>query len=391
MHRLFKQLSALQKALNQYGGLISTAFGATGSQLTAGVIAAATAIADTINSDQNTFTQNATTAASALQATDAAFLSLFDLTGSLVPSLTVTSMNGSTTIDTDGSSIVAKSEASSVAGGGEEYVSYYLTDSNGSSGFASALLGQNGAATLTSATQINAGSASQVTQTDDTGQITKQVSVLDGVSIVTTSPALSDINLYTLGNLSLDIPAPTPSEDVSISELSGGAIGVSVGDPQEVLDYPTYNALAGDTIAVENNGGSVDISTDIGPGDTGRIASTVSAPGVVQDVEFNASGDTLDLENPASFVGMISNFLPGDTIQLDGVHASAATISSSDILDVEENNGATIPLQLDPSQDYRNDVVVVAPVWKWYICRPRTYARYLWQSIRHEFRYRCAI
>ena len=144
---------------------------------------------------------------------------------------------------------------------------------------------------------------------------------------------------------------------MTIQISADGSDQIFVGDyssaaPQQVLDY-IPGGLTGDTLNISNiSNNKVDITVYIDQTAPTVIASDQNLANVQQEVTFTGANEILTLDEPESFAGTICNFQPGDTIDLGGISAESATIELGGVLLVQNSDGSTFSLQLDPSQSY---------------------------------------
>jgi hypothetical protein len=108
---------------------------------------------------------------------------------------------------------------------------------------------------------------------------------------------------------------------------------------------------------------SVDLITfnDAANGETLQLLPDDSTTSDSQNIGLVGTDDTAEIDNPASYTGTISNFVPGDTIDLSSIGtATGATLGANNVLSLQESNGGSLTLHLDPSHSYAGDTFVPA-------------------------------
>ena len=143
---------------------------------------------------------------------------------------------------------------------------------------------------------------------------------------------------------------------------------ISNFQPGDTIDLAGVGAVIGTTFSgsdvltlQESGGGSVSLNLDptgnyssesflIAPDGSG--GAQIVAESDTQTIAFTGTGEDLLVVSPRSLSGTISNFQVGDTIDLAGVSATSAILDASNVLTVQETNGGSVALQLDPTQNF---------------------------------------
>ncbi|MBN9563957.1 MAG: Hint domain-containing protein [Alphaproteobacteria bacterium] len=350
------RIGELQSALAGSASAIALAFGNAGTSVKSAFSSALTSVSDALTSDDAHFVATSAVAGSALGTANATLLNLFDLTGATAPSMTETATKtGITTATADGS-VSIENSVNFDSGNGYAYAAF-----NVSSGATTATSsGTNiclpdGTASLSLTTQSGSSSVSQDLRTDSSGTISRQQTILDGITIVSPLSQLVGVSVAPDNSLQLNVPSSTPGHQVTVHAASDGTdqviFGTDSGNPQQVVNF-AKDGLVGSQIEIAEASGSMQIVTDIAGGAVCIVQADSSVSGVAQDFRFGAPVGVLRLDSPSSFPGTITNFLQGDTIDLVGIGlATGASLGSGNLLNVQGSTGA-VTLQLDPLQSF---------------------------------------
>src|SRR5258708_33978419 len=152
------------------------------------------------------------------------------------------------------------------------------------------------------------------------------------------------------------IPTPTSNADLGGSRTY--TVAVSTADTIKNLTISDVHATLSDTGsltvnghlandgAIIVNGGALTVTGPVtGTGSMTIDSGTVELGGAdVGTVTFAGTG-TLKLDQPQSFSGTIAGLVPTDTLDLGGVSATGASISSN-TLTVNETGGASLTLNI---------------------------------------------
>ena len=358
---LVDTMGTLQSTISKFSSagiaLFGTAWSSTADAMTAALAAVSNLITSTAASKIDDFISAADAASSAFAAADTALFALFGLSGSAPQSMTESGTNGTTSIATADGSITGTGSLNLDAENGSAYSSSSATDTSTKTTITGAdILAPSGTATLSTSAQSGSNSASQSFQTDSSGSITQQQTILDGITIVSPVTQPAEISVAPDGSLQMDVLSSTAGHQVTLQAASDGSgqliFGTDSSNPQQIVEYAS-GGLVGDRIGISEAGGSTIVTTKIGSGNTSIVLSDNSVSGVVQNFRFDAPNGTLQLAAPSAFAGTIANFLQGDTIDLVGIGlATSAVLGFGNVLDVRESDGSSISLQLDPSQSF---------------------------------------
>ncbi len=211
-----------------------------------------------------------------------------------------------------------------------------------------------------SSIQTSTSSASQSLAIAADGSIARNHTTLDGMVVQSALADPASLNVAADGAILVGIPSQQPGEEVTLVANPDGSDTVMVGGDNSSFDQSSIDFAndggAGDTLSVvDTASGTVDLALAIQNGGTAQIAADPSLGDVSQNFDFAGASGTLKLDSPASFAGTISNFQPGDKIDLASISATAATLEANNVLNVEESDGDSISLQLNPNQNFSQD------------------------------------
>ena len=292
---------------------------------------------------------NETTSIVALQT---AVVNLFSSSGaSSQGALTISGTAPSVAFSNSTNSISASITNANDFGAGQ---SISLSDGSGST-----LVNVLGVATLTngevasSLHEVSTTSSASQNVVLDGGGVESPFAQLGGISVTTTPSQPYFIGYDAAGETSVTFPFSGPISSVSVIQTSGGAYDVEEGDPQQIVDFAP-DGIVGDTINIsQDSSATVDVTLDIGAGDTAAIDSENSVNGVAQNLAFMSNDGTLVLEDPWSFSGTIYGAVTGDFVELVGVTTAPITqfASKTDPTFKVENTktGQTATIQFAPA------------------------------------------
>ena len=389
------QIAQFQGALRSFGSALSAAFGSVGGSVETGLSTTLTDV-EAVFSDANAnFLFDVGTVLTDLTSLENSVLNLFDISGVVAPSLTETATSSEyvTIATSDGSltgtSLTSFDQSSGIASG-----TYNFSDSVNSAQInESNTFQSNGAGTLSQSAIFGPDTASQSTKTDESGSITNQQTTFDGITIVTPSSdptelgdspasaqqsahdgiidatAFADLTQTNApsAQLSVLVLLPTSGYDVIVQSASDGSDQIVLGgeldtSAQQIVDFAP-GGLTGDTINVSQaSSGTIDVTTDIGTGDTGDITADDNVTGVSQDFAFTGPNETLEIADAITFGGTITGLDAGDTIDLTGIGtAMGAALGTNNVLTISGGTGGPVTLDLDPTQDFGTESFLIAP------------------------------
>jgi hypothetical protein len=349
---LADSLQGVRDVVSQYGSLLENTFGSAATTLISdinSVVNSTAQILVDINSPAD-FLADVSAAASNLKALTDSFVSLFDGTGSTVPSVTVTQQpDGSVNVASGGDTASGDEEPNASTG----MLHIVVTAGDGIS---------NAAYDVAGATQTDgydqtdnytagssAGSVSYVTSDDGTTYDTKET--LNGLNF-SGSVTGGDMSLDENGSIVLSDFDDSGDGSASVSATANpdGTISIDVtdgsGSSQAVVTL-NASAIQGDTIANTNFGdlSSNAITFDVDSGSGGSLQTVATVVSILDDggievgpgtssndeeIVFSGSNGLLELDpdttslslgQPAYPYGGIANFQAGDVIDLKNLQS----------------------------------------------------------------------
>jgi plastocyanin len=134
------------------------------------------------------------------------------------------------------------------------------------------------------------------------------------------------------------------------------------GTTETIVQHTTLYTSSG---AVFGSPGTEIVSIDPNTGDVTSDIFTASSNGQIeqyipdptkaddsQNITLSGTNDTALIVNADSFAGTISNFLPGDTIDLISLAASGGSLTTGNLLSLQQSGSSSIALHLAPSQNF---------------------------------------
>jgi hypothetical protein len=361
---LFNTQSQLAvNALGAYQQDLSSQYGPPIATFISDLTKATTAIANTFNANVSNFGSLIQTASNALLLANSDLLNVIGLSGIAPTSVTVN--NGAATTITNGDGSISETgninpgtdNTSAGAGCTITRLDPYTVTYNYS-------LSPSDEEVDSATAQAGSDSISQSTTSAVPGSVTSQTTTFDGVSFVTPTSDPAFINIGANEALQIVDPFPTDGDEISLEGGSGGSyqllVDPNTGSPQQAIDFGT-DGLTGDTISLADmSNGTIDVTTDIGNGDTAVVSSDDALSDVPLDFSFAGTSGVLAIENSASFAGTISNFTDGDTLDLAGVAGiTGAALGANNVLTVREVGGGSVSLNLDPTQDFSGESFLI--------------------------------
>ena len=324
----------------------------------------------TSNVDDPNFLANANAAATSISNTQTTITNLAGSSGVASQTVTATGQNSSVSITTNTNTFTATENTYSSAQ--NDFVYGSGTFSEPATG--NAITGTTATAVqdLTAAGDVNTSimaqsgtsSASLFLQQDASANTQPEQFVLNATTITVAGSDFAEFNPGSDGSLQVVVPSANAADQVTVQSEADGSDQVTVGSGtgQELFDFSPDGGAGSPAIDISTSSqGTLDIAATMGAADNDIVEADYNIPGVVQDFQFGEPDDILTIENPGSFAGTISNFLPSDTLDLAGLGTPAGvTLTSDDILLVQQAGGGSVSIQLDPAEDYSNLAFVAA-------------------------------
>ena len=359
---LNNQITRIQTVFNDNNSSLITAFGPVWGSISNDIVKAFNAAISVANNNDNTTIISSAISALSLFTTVGSDISgLFSNSNSAAQTITENAgVNGQTTAAVADGSLTATSSLSVNTSLSTSTISDSILLSNGeSAAFSDTLIGRSGISTQVSSDAAGNISATTTLITDATGAM-QQNTALNGTTITTPSSTTAQVAFDSFGLPSVYFLWQSQQDNIWIQSAADGTEQVLLSSggttaPQQIVDFAA-SGLSGESFSINYDAaGNLSIIDNISNGDVAQIVSDQSVSAVNQDFDFSGSSGTLQIDSPSAFTGTIYNFQAGDTIDLTGISATGVALGTSNILTVQESNGSSISIQLDPAQNFSGE------------------------------------
>ena len=148
-------------------------------------------------------------------------------------------------------------------------------------------------------------------------------------------------------------------DTIALTDIT--ATGISLGANNVLTTTNEQTPIGGGGTTTLDLDPAQDFSTASFLITTGGFGSTeISAIADTGLVAFTAANETLLVVDPGKITGSITNFQAGDTIDMAGIGtATRAELGASNVLTLTESGGRTVTVDLDPTQDFSAENLLV--------------------------------